>query len=66
MFIVDRIENGIVIVEYGDISFDVPLSVFKEPISEGDILYFVVDKEGTSNRKAKIEKKLNNLFNRAK
>ena len=66
MFIVDRIEGNIAVVEFGDTYLDIPLSYFKEDISEGDVLYLTVDKNETEHRKMSTESRLNRLFNKSK
>lgn len=66
MFIVDRIENDMVVVEFEDTYFDIPLEYFKEKVSEGDVLYLSVDKEKTEQRKLDMKSRLNRLFNRNK
>ena len=66
MFIVDRIEDNMVIIEYGETYITVPLNTFKEEVSEGDILYFAVDRVETDNRKKDLGNRLNRLFNKHK
>ena len=66
MFIVDRIENDIVVVEYEEGYLNVPICLFNEEISEGDVLYFKVYRERTKSRKEEMSKKLNRLFNKNK
>ena len=66
MFIVDRIEGNIAVVEFEDTYLDIPLSCFKEEISEGDVLYLTVDKEETEHRKMSTKARLDRLFNKSK
>ena len=66
MFIVDRIEGNIAVVEFEDTYLDIPLSCFKEEISEGDVLYLTVDKEETEHRKMSTKAILDRLFNKSK
>ena len=66
MFVIDRIENGIAIIEYNEKYIEVPVSLFKETISEGDVLNFTVDREETEKRRNDIGNRLNRLFNRKK
>ena len=54
MFIVDRIEDNIVVVEYSDGYLNIPIDLFNEEVSEGDVLYLGVDKEKTLNRKEEM------------
>ena len=64
MFIVDRIEGSIAVVEYNDVYLEIPLSSFNCVVSEGDVLTFIVDKEETEKRKSNIKSKLQKLFNK--
>lgn len=64
MFVVDRIEGNIVIIEYNDLYIEVPLNYFQEEVKEGDVLNFVVDKERTDKNKENNSNRLKNLFNR--
>lgn len=66
MFIVDRIEGNIAVVEFEDTYLDIPLSFFKEEISEGDVLYLTVDKEETEHRKMSTKARLDKLFNKSR
>ena len=66
MFIVERIEENIAVVEFEDTYLDIPLSCFKEEISEGDVLYLTVDKEETEHRKMSTKARLDRLFNKSK
>ena len=65
MFIVDRIEDNIVVVEYSDGYLNIPIDLFNEEVSEGDVLYLGVDKEKTLSRKEEMTNRLNKLFNSA-
>ncbi len=66
MFIVDRIEDNIVVVEYSDGYLNIPIDLFNEEVSEGDVLYLGVDKEKTLSRKEEMTNRLNKLFNKNK
>ena len=66
MFVVDRIENNMVVVEFGETYITIPLEYFKEGVSEGDVLYLAVDRVETDNRKKDLGDRLNRLFNRHK
>ena len=66
MFIVDRIEEGYVVVEFENQSLNIPLDYFKEEIHEGDVLYLSVDKEKTNELYDKNKNLLNKLFNKSK
>ena len=66
MFIVDRIEEGYVVVVFENQSLNIPLDYFKEEIHEGDVLYLSVDKEKTNELYDKNKNLLNKLFNKSK
>ncbi len=57
-YIVDRIEENLVIVEWEGGHIYLPKEIFPEPIKEGDVLDIAikVDHELTENRIKKIEK----------
>lgn len=64
MFVVDRIENDIAVIEFEGSYINVPLNAFREPISEGDILYLVVDKKKTEETQQSNKDRLFKLFER--
>ena len=64
MFVVDRIENDMAVVEFGETYINIPLSAFKEKVTEGDVLYLTVDKVETEIRKNNLSSRLSRLFNR--
>ncbi|MGN0554780.1 MAG: DUF3006 domain-containing protein [Candidatus Fimenecus sp.] len=68
-FIVDRIENGLVILERDNKTFlQVPLTVFVSPVSEGSVILvdadgnYYVDEAKTAARKAKLFQLQKNIF----
>ncbi len=64
MFVIDRIEGNIVVVEYNNLYINVPMEYFNEEVREGDILNFIVDKERTNKKKEENRSRLENLFKR--
>lgn len=60
-FIIDRIENGFIVVETGDeVMVNIPDNLIKGEFKEGDILiqddeFFRVDSNLTKRRKEKID-----------
>lgn len=68
-FIVDRLENDLVILERDNKTFlQVPLTVFVSPISEGSVVLvdadgnYYVDEAKTAARKAKLFQLQKNIF----
>ena len=68
-FIVDRLENDLVILERDNKTFlQVPLTVFVSPVSEGSVVLvdadgnYYVDKAKTAARKAKLFQLQKNIF----
>ncbi len=58
MYIIDRIEESVVVVEWEGGHIYLPKEIFREPIKEGDVLDISirVDNQTTDNRLKKIEK----------
>ncbi len=68
-FIVDRLENDLVILERDNKTFlQVPLTVFVSPVSEGSVVLvdadgnYYVDEAKTAARKAKLFQLQKNIF----
>lgn len=64
MFIIDRLEGDLVILEYEGKTYELPRKVFPHDIKEGNIVMveFKVDKEGSEKRLDKIKKLEDELF----
>ncbi|ACL70154.1 DUF3006 domain-containing protein [Halothermothrix orenii] len=67
MIIIDRFEGEKVILEYSNnqgkiITFAVPANVLPRKAKEGDILNIIIDNELTKQRKKRLEKIKDNLF----
>ncbi|HZJ83915.1 MAG TPA: DUF3006 domain-containing protein [Syntrophomonadaceae bacterium] len=64
MFIIDRIENDIVVVEYEGRTYDLPRKIMPLSIKEGDVISFDfhIDREATKARHNKVEKLVDDLF----
>jgi hypothetical protein len=64
-FIIDRIENNIVVVINGEKELHIPLEKFKEKVKEGDVVnlenYTVLKKE-TLEKRQKIYSLLKRIF----
>ena len=66
-YIVDRIEGDLAVCERDDLEFfDIPLEKLPEGTKAGDCLVFDgewrIDSDETERRKARIEKKMRDLF----
>ena len=69
LFIVDRLENDLVILESENKTFlQVPLTAFSSPVSEGGVVFvgadgkYYVDDAKTATRKAKLFQLQKNIF----
>lgn len=67
MLIVDRITEGIAVIENGENRFEVPAEKLAEDVSEGDVVelidgIYVKNKNATEERRKKIIELQNNLW----
>ncbi len=67
MLIIDRISEGIAVIEDGENYFEVPRKMLAENIREGDVVVlqngiYVKDENGTEERRKKIIELQNNLW----
>lgn len=67
MLIVDRISEGIAVIEDGEIYFEVPAEKLSEDVSEGDAVelidgIYVKNKDETDRRRNEIIKLQNELW----
>ncbi len=64
LFIIDRMENDIVVVEYEGRTYDLPRKIMPLSIKEGDVISFdfYIDREATKARHNKVEKLVDDLF----
>lgn len=64
MFIVDRIEDEIVVVEFEGRTYDLPRKITPSIIKEGDVLRIelYVDDKATNNRYNKVKNLVDDLF----
>ena len=67
MLIVDRITEGIAVIEDGENRFEVPRKMLSEDVSEGDVVelidgIYVKNKNATDERRKKIIEMQNNLW----
>lgn len=65
MFIIDRIEENWAVIEFNDITFNLPINILPQEIKAGDVLdiSITIDKETTRKRREDIENLANELFN---
>lgn len=64
MFIIDRFEGDLVIIEYEEKTYELPKKIFPHDIKEGDVITveFKVDTEKSMERLKKIRKLEDELF----
>jgi len=65
MFIIDRMEENWAVIEFNDITFNLPLEILPPGIKAGDVLNIsiTVDENATRKRREDIEKLARELFN---
>lgn len=62
-WIIDRIEDNMAVIEPENTSvFSIPLTALPNGVKEGDVLELSVNQAETENRKEKIDKLMNSLF----
>lgn len=66
MFIVDRIEGDVVLVEFNNRILEIPLNEIIGEVQEGSVLNLTVNLKDTENRKKDIKNRLNYLINKNK
>lgn len=67
MLIIDRISEGIAVIEDGDIHFDVPAAALAPNVKEGDVVIsengvYIKDETATEKRRRKIIEMQNELW----
>jgi len=64
IFIIDRFEGNWAVIEFEDITFNIPRSLLPKSAKEGDVIKISVsvDKNVTAARKNKIKKLVDELF----
>lgn len=64
MFIIDRFEGDLVIIEFEGETYQLPKKIFPQDIKEGDVLtiQFKIDKEMKTARISQIKKLEDELF----
>lgn len=64
MFIIDRIEDDWAVIEYNQKTFNIPKEILPSAACEGDVLELEIsiNKEATEEKKERIRKLFNNIF----
>lgn len=64
MLIIDRFEGDFAVIEYDDMTFDLPRKLLPKDVKEGDVLRLSisVDKEHTEKRRKRVNSLMNELF----
>lgn len=64
MFVIDRLEGQLAVVEYNRQTFKLPRSIFPKEVKEGDVIniQITVDTETTNKTKRTIDKLADRLF----
>ena len=64
MFIIDRFEGNMAVIEYNGRTFDLPKNLLPKEAKEGDVLKISieVDREETEKRRKRIKNLMNELF----
>ena len=64
ILIIDRLEGDWVVVEFEGGTFNIPKALFPQQVREGDVvkITIIVDEEVTKDRKKRVEKLADELF----
>lgn len=64
MLIIDRFEGNWAVIEYGDVTFNLPRVLLPNGTKEGDVLSItvVVDEKATEEQSDKVDKLIDDLF----
>ena len=64
MFIIDRFEGNMAVIEYRDGTFNLPRSLLPPEAQEGDVIRFVITlaEEETAEQETKIEHLMEEIF----
>lgn len=62
MWVIDRIENGIAVVECNDSTFDVPVSALPEDVKEGMVLSICIDKDAENKKRQQARSLMDSMF----
>lgn len=62
MWIIDRIENGIAVIEFNGSTFDIPVSALPDGVKEGIVLNISIDKNAERDKKQNARNLMDSLF----
>ena len=62
MWVIERIENGIAVIEYNNSTFDVPVSALPDGIKEGMVLSVCIDKDEENKRRQQARNLMDSMF----
>ena len=62
MWVIERIENGIAVIEYNNSTFDVPVSALPDGIKEGMVLSVCIDKDEENKRRQQARTLMDSMF----
>lgn len=64
MFVIDRFEGDMAVIEYNGRTFDLPKNLLPKEAKEGDVLKILIDvyKEKTKKHRKRIKNLMNELF----
>lgn len=62
MWVIDRIENGIAVIELLNSTFDIPVSALPEGVKEGMVLNVSIDKDAENQKRQQARNLMDSLF----
>lgn len=62
MWVIDRIENGIAVIEFNNSTFDVPVSALPDGIKEGMVLNISIDKYAENKKRQQARSLMDSMF----
>ena len=62
MWVNDRIENGIAVIEYNDLFFDIPVSALPDGVEEGMVLSISIDKDTEEKKRQQARGLMDSMF----
>lgn len=62
MWVIDRIENGIAVIEFNNSTFDIPVSALPKDVKEGMVLNVSIDKDAENQKRQQARNLMDSLF----
>ena len=62
MWVIDRIENGIAVIEFNNSTFDIPVSALPKGVKEGMVLNVSIDKDAENQKRQQARNLMDSLF----